>query len=654
MTEEISMPFDLITFLQNILDPKEWTLPNILAAIAAIAAAIAAIAAIGSAIFSYLPIHQQRQRQQFLEKSFGGDLYDSATIKLSTRYYIPPNCSSIDPAQEAEPRHLITTEEKLFDAVDKHLAPDSPHRHVLLLADSGMGKSSFVLNYYAHNQKMPKRKRQRLAVVPLGISNPEDYIAKIQEPQRTVIFLDAFDEDTKAIEDHRERLFELMQVCASFKRVLITCRTQFFLKDEEIPRETSIIKFGPRKPGEPRIYEFWRLYISPFNDIQVKKFLRLRYSFWPWSNRKKAHDLINKVPLLTARPMLLTYIPDLLEDGKNIKYSFQIYEIMVDKWLERERSWVDKESLRSFSEQLAIDLYINRERRGSERISIVELAEFTKQYNIQIEQWKITGRSLLNRDAVGNLKFSHRSIMEYLFIKKFTEGDMRCRNVQWTDYMKMFLLEIIHHQWISTRTLSFGLEGADLTKLGVFGLPPLYQYRSVSKKLDELSLSEATRTLQTPKVNLYESQHQPNLNVDVVIDHASGLMWQQSGSEDAVSLKRAINYIEKLNIEEAKDAVNRGWRLPTVEEAMSIIEYGQTKFVKKFFDIKQQFIWTADRDKNGDTLVVSLDDGQCFPGLDTQEEHEQFIYGGYLGTYTITTEYTAYVRAVCQISNKFI
>ena len=52
------------------------------------------------------------------------------------------------------------------------------------------------------------------------------------------VFLDALDEDTKAIADHKERISELMQLAKKFKRVIISCRTQFFLKDEEIPIET--------------------------------------------------------------------------------------------------------------------------------------------------------------------------------------------------------------------------------------------------------------------------------------------------------------------------------------------------------------------------------------------------------------------------------
>jgi len=167
-----------------------------------VVAVISVIAAVVSAIFAGValwPVLQQRRTQKLLEKSFDSELYGPETIERSTRYYIPPNCSSIDPAQEVELRRVMPTEEKLFEKIDKYLTKDDSSRHLLLLADSGMGKSSFVLNCYARNQRLPKRQRQRLAVVPLGIPEADEEIAKIGDQPNTVIFLDAFDEDTKAI-----------------------------------------------------------------------------------------------------------------------------------------------------------------------------------------------------------------------------------------------------------------------------------------------------------------------------------------------------------------------------------------------------------------------------------------------------------------------
>jgi hypothetical protein len=69
---------------------------------------------------------------------------------------------------------------------------------------------------------------------------------------------------------------ELLDACKEFKNVLITCRTQFFPKDEEIPVETGIARVGPRAAGEKAFYEFYKLYLLPLNDGQVDLYLKKR------------------------------------------------------------------------------------------------------------------------------------------------------------------------------------------------------------------------------------------------------------------------------------------------------------------------------------------------------------------------------------------
>jgi hypothetical protein len=56
-----------------------------------------------------------------------------------------------------------------------------------------------------------------------------------------------------------------------------------------------------------------------------------------------------------------------------------------------------------------------------------------------------------------------------------------------------------------------------------------------------------------------------------MVDRATGLMWQQAGSAEEMSFAEAGMYVAQLNAGNGF-AGYRGWRLPTLEEAMSLIE----------------------------------------------------------------------------------
>lgn len=81
----------------------------------------------------------------------------------------------------------------------------------------------------------------------------------------------------------------------------------------------------------------------------------------------------------------------------------------------------------------------------------------------------------------------------------------------------------------------------------------------------------------------------------VVIDHTTKLMWQQSGSLSYMYYKDAFKYIDRLNRE--KFAGFDDWRLPTLEEAMSLMEPTRkngTLFIDPVFDKTQIWIWISD------------------------------------------------------------
>ncbi|HWY23011.1 MAG TPA: pentapeptide repeat-containing protein [Candidatus Acidoferrum sp.] len=443
---------------------------DLIKTVAAMTGALLALATAVVKISGWLkPRWRAWRDRRTLRERVGAELYDLGVIQRATTYYIHPDCQSVDPAGAEEPRHVIAAREPLFDAVDRLLENPGQYKFVIVLADSGMGKTSFLLNYYAHHWWSRRHDRFRLSLVPLNLPNSDELIRKIPPEQQsdTVLCLDALDEDLQAVRDHRGRLGDLVSAARGFRTVIVTCRTQFFPKDEEIPTETGILKVGPVGPNEPRIFYLHKLYLAPFTDAQVDRYLRQRFPFWKHRRRRAARAIVAKAPDLVARPMLLAHVPDLVDTDRKIEYSFQIYQAMVIAWLEREKGLVqDSAALEEFSERLAADLFINRSKRQMERIPEAELKPLAEEFGIHLEAWQLRGRSLLNRDASGNYKFAHRSIMEYLFIRRFLSGDVYHCSEPWTDLMKTFVRELLRSRSIRPDRL----RGVDLSNLDLRGI----------------------------------------------------------------------------------------------------------------------------------------------------------------------------------------
>lgn len=444
----------LSDFLKKLFSPEQWTLDVYLAVFFFLFTIVSGV--IVWLISLTLNFCWNYYKQKTLEKSVNPESYTQADIKSATNYYIRPLCTTnVDPANEDEPSKAKPTAVDLFKYVDEFLDESRERRFLIVLADSGMGKTSFALNYFARNKsKWLFWKRKRLALIHLGSRDAIEQINALERKNETDLILDAFDEDTKAIEDYRTRIEEIFDACSNFKHVIITSRTQFFPKDDEIPVNTGILKVSSTKLGESKVYELHKLYLVPFGSKQINKYLKKRFPyFWNYWKREKAKTIVEKIPLLSVRPMLLTHIPDLLETKEKIKYAFQLYETLIEKWLERETYWVNKENLRKFSEELAVDLHINRQVRGSEGIPRKELAPLARKYNVDLNEWQLAGRSLLNRDALGNYRFSHRSIMEYFFIVKFLAGDDKCKGEIWTDMMERFVADFFLSKSLKVKNL---------------------------------------------------------------------------------------------------------------------------------------------------------------------------------------------------------
>ena len=102
-------------------------------------------------------------------------------------------------------------------------------------------------------------------------------------------------------------------------------------------------------------------------------------------------------------------------------------------------------------------------------------------------------------------------------------------------------------------------------------------------------------------------------NGAVVLDHATGLMWQQSGSPNYVTYAAAESYVREKNNE--RFAGFNDWRLPTLEEAMSLMEREQKNgdlYIDPVFDRTQSWIWTSDKSSESSCWVANFNYGRCY------------------------------------------
>jgi hypothetical protein len=98
----------------------------------------------------------------------------------------------------------------------------------------------------------------------------------------------------------------------------------------------------------------------------------------------------------------------------------------------------------------------------------------------------------------------------------------------------------------------------------------------------------------------------------VVRDATTGLMWQRGGTT-GLDLAGAEAQIAALNAQ--AHAGYRDWRLPTAEEAASLMEKAPLdgRHIDPAFDPGVNFIWTADRTPEGNAYVAYWYDGQLSP-----------------------------------------
>jgi hypothetical protein len=101
----------------------------------------------------------------------------------------------------------------------------------------------------------------------------------------------------------------------------------------------------------------------------------------------------------------------------------------------------------------------------------------------------------------------------------------------------------------------------------------------------------------------------------VVVDNATGLMWHKSGSSNQMRWNKAEKWVWKLNRSGLYGYTGFAgyvdWRLPTVEEVVSLLESNKKNglYTDPVFYKQQRWIWTGDRNGSEAAWVVNFDNG---------------------------------------------
>ena len=385
-----------------------------------------------------------RWRESSIGSRLGRDVFSFSPTEIarSQATYVQPHCQSTDPGVEHEPTFNKKLQLRpLFEELDEFIAEGSS-RFLFILGDSGTGKTSALINYFVRRY----RGTFHTALVSLASTSADAHISLIENKAATTLLLDALDEDFTAAAS-RQRFEDILRHAEVFRKLVITCRTQFFASEAELQKLTTTRNIGPRGAGIGPFRAGGRIYLTPLSDRQLRMAIRRRIPAWAWLLRRRAFRLLRQAPRLMPRPMLVAYVAELAKQPEEWKYSYELYERIVDAWLQREyNDEQERTQMRYFLASLAVDIFERSSQRGEESIDADELRSLVETAHVKLTPAAVMIRSLLNRGAYDRWKFAHRSILEHLLIGEFWRGSWTTITRDWTDQMWSFFFERLNAQ----------------------------------------------------------------------------------------------------------------------------------------------------------------------------------------------------------------
>lgn len=390
-------------------------------------------------------------REKEIRRKLEPNNSDGLELVRDLKYFIPINGQFEAPhnADEifiSDDRFLLT---KKF--INEYLnSKVTGKKRYIILGGSGMGKSTFSADlFYQYINKYNQRNIPfPINILYLGDSDVIDKIVDLSKKEdacESILILDALDENVDATKDISSFMNKIDLITNIFKFVIITGRTQLFQDDVSEP---TIGKIKQNSNLSKRL-KYERIYVSPFSEYEIQTYLANKFTVGT-ENYRKAIQIVNKGNDLMSRPMILSFIDDLLGFARCERLTIvEIYKTIIDKWLLREcetqedsDNRLNVNDLYIFSKRLAVYMYDKWETTGISHITKSEYEYFIESNGYSGNPYSFRGRSLINRKSDGSIKFSHKSFWEFFIALDVLENPGKSYNPDNLDMAKKFTDEL--------------------------------------------------------------------------------------------------------------------------------------------------------------------------------------------------------------------
>lgn len=358
------------------------------------------------------------------------------------------------------------TQTKLVNYIDNWITQSIP-KHLVLLGDYGMGKTSFFKHYAAHlAQEVLSEKTIHRFPVLISLTNTspmhgglnkliEAFVAKhlgvnyalfekLVQKGKILFLLDSFDEMgyIGTHEQQFEQFNQIWQLATTNNKILISGRPSYFPSQVQLKQSLNIPKPGSEAIQTKPYTEVITLENLTLTDIS--KYLSIYY---PNDAKKYNEWLVQNKSLLNLcrRPSMMHIIREMMPTLYQEKNDFSANKVMslyIDYWIDRQETKAIRSAflqhenqkqpfLKEFYTELAASFYLKDQLKDKHEIIIKTLHSFLddhpqyaflkNQKNIQGLEREILSAYFLEIDPDDEYKFVHKSFFEFFVAAKIIE-----------------------------------------------------------------------------------------------------------------------------------------------------------------------------------------------------------------------------------------